>query len=152
MSLSCFEEVSTITGMVFVFSSLFIFLSTSMPSTLGSRRSSRIILGLLFSCPAYFPCENKKSSASAPSLSQTRLLARFCFFRDLIASSASLGLSSTNKISISFISVIYQYLPSKDPEYQVKGRFGAYVILAKRNKKLRPHLPSPLPILLRRAW
>src|SRR5258708_3369474 len=73
--------------------------NTSMPSILGNLRSSKISFGAPSPLFWYFPLQKTKSSASTPSLTQTRLLASFFFFSARMVSSASVGLSSTSRIS-----------------------------------------------------
>src|SRR5690242_17164273 len=104
MSRSSFEEVSTTIGKARVRSSAFTRCSTSSPSTLGRRRSSRITLGFGGSRLAQGPVENKRSSASAPSFARTRLFASLCLRSARMQSSASLSLSSTRRISTAAVS------------------------------------------------
>src|SRR5882724_7421984 len=87
------------TGTLLVFGSAFRVRNTSMPSILGSFRSSRISFGVRLPLFSNWPLEKMKSRASTPSLTQTRLFARFFFFSARIVSSASVGLSSTSRIS-----------------------------------------------------
>src|SRR5579872_4833358 len=100
MSRSSFEEVSMTTGNMRVRSFALTRCSTSRPSTFGNRRSSSTTLGRIGPCMACSPVANSRSNASAPSLAQTSLFPKLCFFSALMQSSASVALSSTKRTSI----------------------------------------------------
>src|SRR5258705_1405342 len=104
MSRSSADEVTMTTGIVFVRASDLSRPSTSMPSILGNFRSSRISFGKPLVRALYSPVQKTKSSASAPSFNQIRLLARLFFLRARMVSSASVLLSSTSRISTCCIS------------------------------------------------
>src|SRR5213594_2889770 len=102
MSSSSLEEVRTTTGTSLVRGSARIRCSTSIPSSLGSLRSSRTTAGSVCgSRPACGPVPNRKSTASWPSLATKTLLAMLAFRSARRVSSSSFGLSSTSKIVFS---------------------------------------------------
>src|SRR5260221_2090534 len=102
MSSSSLDDVSTTTGMSLVRGSARIRCSTSMPSSLGSLRSSRTTAGIVDgSRPACGPVPNRKSTASWPSLATKTLLAMLAFRSARSVSSSSFGLSSTSMIVFS---------------------------------------------------
>src|SRR5712671_6951137 len=102
MSSSSLEEVRTTTGTSLVRGSARIRCSTSMPSSLGSLRSSRTTAGIVGgSRPAYLPVQNRKSSASWPSLATETWLAMLALRSARSVSSSSFGLSSTSRIIFS---------------------------------------------------
>src|SRR5437867_338990 len=104
MSSSSLEEVRTTTGTSLVRGSARIRCSTSIPSSLGSLRSSSTTAGIVGgSRPACRPVPKRKSTASWPSLATTTLLAMFAFRSARSVSSSSFGLSSTSKIVFSII-------------------------------------------------
>src|SRR5712692_563829 len=75
-----------------------------MPSTFGSFRSRKTTRGpLLTSRPRYFPRAKRKSSASSPSVTEVIEFARWFLRSARNVSSRSCGLSSTSRISTSFI-------------------------------------------------
>src|SRR3989475_11996883 len=116
------EDVNTTTGMVRVRSSPFRRRSTSRPSTLGRFRSSRITLGVTpMSRRALGALPKKKSIASAPSRQTKSWLARW---RDVSArrvSSTSAGLSSTSRISTSWVGSMGENLKRRGPSAAVEG-------------------------------
>src|SRR6266853_149410 len=102
MSSSSLEEVRTTTGMSLVRGSARIRCSTSMPSSLGSLRSSRTTAGIVGgSRPACLPVPNRKSTASWPSLATMTLLAMLALRSARSVSSSSFALSSTSMIIFS---------------------------------------------------
>src|SRR6266849_4175085 len=104
MSSSSLEEVRITTGMSLVRGSARIRCSTSMPSSLGSLRSSRTTAGIAGgSRPACWPVPKRKSTASWPSLATITLLAMLAFRSARSVSSSSFGLSSTSMIVFSII-------------------------------------------------
>src|SRR6266702_4800904 len=104
MSSSSLEEVRITTGTSLVRGSARIRCSTSIPSSLGSLRSSRTTAGIASgSRPVCRPVPKRKSTASWPSLATTTLLAMFAFRSARSVSSSSFGLSSTSKIVFSII-------------------------------------------------
>src|SRR5437899_11352424 len=99
MSSSSLDEVRTTTGISLVRGSARIRCSTSMPSSLGSLRSSRTTAGIVGgSRPACWPVPNRKSTACWPSLATITLLAMLAFRSARSVSSSSFGLSSTSMI------------------------------------------------------
>src|SRR4029077_20381072 len=94
------DEVSTITGIGLVLGSLLISRSTCRPSIFGSFKSSKIKRGPVSARRAEkTPRQKMKSNASSPSRACWIRLARLCFRKACKVSSASEGLSSTNRIS-----------------------------------------------------
>src|SRR2546427_9557193 len=116
------EDVNTTTGMVRVRSSPLRRRSTSRPSTLGRFRSSRITLGVTpMSRRALGALPKKKSIASAPSRQTKSWLARW---RDVSArrvSSTSAGLSSTSRISTSWVGSMGENLSWRRCSAAVEG-------------------------------
>src|SRR5579884_2424064 len=92
------EELSTTTGMRLERESAFSVAKTSMPSTLGSLRSSKTSRGR-FSSSQERPSPKINSRASAPSRTTLIRFARLCFLRTWSVSSTSAALSSTSRIS-----------------------------------------------------
>src|SRR5882672_4142520 len=120
MSSSSLDDVSTTTGMSLVRGSARIRCSTSMPSSLGSLRSSRTTAGIVDgSRPACGPVPNRKSTASWPSLATKTLLAILAFRSARSVSSSSFGLSSTSMIVFSII-----VSPASPPALSVEFRGG----------------------------
>src|SRR5213594_3289992 len=95
MSRSSADDVSITTGIDRVCGSDFRRFNTSNPSTLGSFRSSKMTFGRFES----IPLPKMKSRASSPSRTTSMRFVRLFFFNACNASSTSLGLSSTNRIS-----------------------------------------------------
>src|SRR5260221_13686687 len=119
MSSSSLEEVRTTTGTSLVRGSARIRFSPSIPSSLGSLRSSRTTAGIAGgSRPAYLPVPNRKSSASWPSLAMATSLAMFAFLSARRVSSSSFGLSSTNRI---ILSIVFLPAPSAAPSVEFCG-------------------------------
>src|SRR5882757_9788438 len=119
MSSSSLEEVRITTGTSLVRGSARIRCSTSMPSSLGSLRSSRTTAGIVGSSrPAYLPVPNRKSSASWPSLAMATSLAMFAFLSARSVSSSSFGLSSTSRI---VFSIVFLPAPSAAPSVEFRG-------------------------------
>src|SRR6266853_3063616 len=119
MSSSSLEEVRTTTGTSLVRGSARIRFSTSIPSSLGSLRSSRTTAGIAGgSRPAYLPVPNRKSSASWPSLAMATSLAMFAFLSARSVSSSSFGLSSTSRI---ILSIVFLPAPSAAPSVEFCG-------------------------------
>src|SRR5437879_5221188 len=114
MSSSSLDEVRTTTGISLVRGSARIRFSTSMPSSLGSLRSSRTTAGIVGgSRPACFPVPKRKSTASWPSLATITLLAILALRSARSVSSSSFGLSSTSRIVFSItVSPALQAAPS----------------------------------------
>src|SRR6267143_1649249 len=116
------EDVNTTTGMARVRSSSLRRRSTSRPSTLGRFRSSRITLGATpISRSVLGPAPKKKSIASAPSRQTKSWLARW---RDVSArrvSSTSAGLSSTKRISTSWVGSMGENLRWRGRSAAVEG-------------------------------
>src|SRR5437899_4799152 len=111
MSSSSLDEVRTTTGMSLVRGSARIRCSTSMPSSLGSLRSSRTTAGIVGgSRPACWPAPKRKSTASWPALATVTVLAMLAFRSARSVSSSSFGLSSTSMIVFSII--VSQALPA----------------------------------------
>src|SRR5260221_8421004 len=133
MSSSSLEEVRITTGTSLVRGSARIRCSTSMPSSLGSLRSSRTTAGILGSSrPAYLPVPNRKSSASWPSLAMATSLAMFAFLSARSVSSSSFGLSSTSRIILSIV-----FLPAQSPAPSVEfcgGRLERPVLQEARHR------------------
>src|ERR1700737_493516 len=78
--------------------------STSMPSTFGNFRSRKTTRGPLWILrSAYLPRAKMKSSAASPSVTEMIAFARWLLRRARKVSSRSRGLSSTRRISTSFI-------------------------------------------------
>src|SRR6267154_3643134 len=102
MSSSSLDDVRITTGISLVRGSARIRCSTSMPSSLGSLRSSRTTAGIVDSSrPACFPVPNRKSTASWPSLATKTLLAMLALRSARSVSSSSFALSSTSMIVFS---------------------------------------------------
>src|SRR2546427_536108 len=95
MSRSSADDVSMTTGIDRVCGSDFKRFNTSNPSTFGSFRSSKMTFGRFES----LPLPKIKSRASSPSRTTSMRFVRLFFFKACNASSTSLGLSSTNRIS-----------------------------------------------------
>src|SRR5205809_3830951 len=113
MSSSSLDEVRTTTGTSLVRGSARIRCSTSIPSSLGSLRSSRTTAGSVCgSRPACGPVPNSKSTASWPSRATTTLLAMLAFRSARKVSSSSFGLSSTSMIIFSIIASTAPGAPS----------------------------------------
>src|ERR1700704_2013989 len=117
MSLSCVDDVRITIGIAFVRGSAFVCRRTSMPSTLGSFKSSRITLGpSLMSRSENAPRHMMKSRASAPSRTTLMSLARLLALSACNVNSTSFGLSSTSRIltgSNSFIAVLQGEIESR---------------------------------------
>src|SRR5712692_3952464 len=119
MSSSSLEEVRTTTGISLVRGSARIRCSTSIPSSLGSFRSSRTTAGIAGgSRPAYLPVPKRKSIASWPSLAMATSLAMFAFLSARSVSSSSFGLSSTSRI---IFSIVFLPAPSAAPSAEFRG-------------------------------
>src|SRR6266853_4200511 len=119
MSSSSLEEVRTTTGISLVRGSARIRCSTSIPSSLGSFRSSRTTAGIAGgSRPAYLPVPKRKSIASWPSLAMVTSLAMFAFLSARSVSSSSFGLSSTSRI---ILFIVFLPAPPAAPSVEFRG-------------------------------
>src|SRR6266545_4616667 len=108
MSGSSRDEVSTTTGSGRVRSSALRRRSTSSPSTFGSFKSRRITFGVTPKARRGCGCSpKKKSRASSPSRATNTWLARLRALRARSVSSASFGLSSTNRISTCWVTCMW---------------------------------------------
>src|SRR5713226_4425858 len=119
ISRSSRDEVSMTTGIDRVCGSDFKRFNTSNPSTLGSFRSSKITFGRCsFGRSEFTPLPKMNSKASSPSRTTSIRFVRLFFFRACNASSTSLGLSSTSKISMGLLG----FIRVSSVESEVKGR------------------------------
>src|SRR6267142_3016072 len=119
MSSSSLDDVRTTTGISLVCGSARILCSTSIPSSLGSLRSSSTTAGIVGgSRPACSPVRNRKSIASWPSLATKTSLAMFAFRSARSVSSSSFGLSSTSRI---VFSIIVSPAPPAAPSVEFRG-------------------------------
>src|SRR5213592_3405380 len=119
MSSSSLDDVRITTGISLVRGSARIRCSTSMPSSLGSLRSSSTTAGVTGgSRPACLPVPNRKSTASWPSLATITLLAMLAFRSARRVSSSSFGLSSTSMI---VFSIIASKAPRAAPSVEFPG-------------------------------
>src|SRR5712692_4354634 len=124
ISRSSRDEVSMTTGIDRVCGSDFKRFKTSNPSTLGNFKSSKITFGRLESTPL----PKMKSKASSPSRATSIRFVRLFFLKACNASSTSLGLSSTSKISMGLLG----FIRVSSVESEVKGR--SFIQIG-----LRPH-------------